>query len=185
MENKKFFDMDGNELNIGDIVLFGTGDKRIARAEIVEISDYGWLKLHALKNRKSSACAVNVLLDKKSDKNESGYKSTEMVLMDISNGHNIEITREMVDNSIDTFVDKPVVYNPNQELKDYTNDKIVKDFYCDNVVGFITGVKIVDKQVIGEVIWYNDIYIRDKYNNWNIQLTDDRSEFVFCGVEIF
>lgn len=70
MENKKFFDMDGNELNIGDIVLFGTGDKRIARAKIVEISDYGWLKLHTLKNRKSSAYAENVLLDKNGDKNE-------------------------------------------------------------------------------------------------------------------
>lgn len=105
--------------------------------------------------------------------------------MDISKGHNIEITREMVDNSIYTFVDKPVVYNPNQELKDYTNDKAVKNFYCDNVVGFITGAKIVGNQIVGEVIWYSDVYIRDKYNNWNIQLSDDRSEFVFCGVEIF
>lgn len=61
---KKILDMDGNELKIGDIVLFGTGDKRIARATITDINDYGWLKLHTLKNRKSNAYAENVLLER-------------------------------------------------------------------------------------------------------------------------
>lgn len=59
----KVLDMDGNELKVGDIVLFGTGSKKIARATITDISDYGWLKLHTLKNRKSSMNAESVLLD--------------------------------------------------------------------------------------------------------------------------
>lgn len=60
---KEVFDMDGNELKVGDTVLFGTGNKTIARAKITDISDYGWLRLHTLKNRKSSADAQSVLLD--------------------------------------------------------------------------------------------------------------------------
>lgn len=59
----KFLDMDGNELNIGDIVLFGTGNKRVARAKINSISEYGCLELHTLKNRQSKMFAELVLLD--------------------------------------------------------------------------------------------------------------------------
>ncbi|HSQ89785.1 hypothetical protein [Romboutsia sp.] len=60
---KKFIDMDGNELKVGDIVLFGTANKRIARAKIVSISEYGCLELHTLKNRESKMFAEWVLLD--------------------------------------------------------------------------------------------------------------------------
>lgn len=59
----KTLDMDGNELKVGDIVLFGTGNKKIARATITDISDYGWLRLYTVKNRKSSMPAESVLLD--------------------------------------------------------------------------------------------------------------------------
>lgn len=61
--NKQIVDMDGNELNIGDIVLFGTGNKRIARAEIISMNKHGRLELHTLKNRKSIMWAEWVLLD--------------------------------------------------------------------------------------------------------------------------
>lgn len=57
-------DMDGNELKVGDIVLFATNNKAVARAKIVSISEYGWVELHTLKNRYSSAMAEKVLLDK-------------------------------------------------------------------------------------------------------------------------
>ena len=56
-------DMDGNELKVGDIVLFATRSIRIARAKIVEI-DGSLLKLHTLKNRYSTAYGECVLLDK-------------------------------------------------------------------------------------------------------------------------
>lgn len=64
MSEKIFRDIDGNELKVGDVVLFGTCDKKVARARIVEVTGYGWLKLITLKNRKSSANAESVLLDK-------------------------------------------------------------------------------------------------------------------------
>lgn len=57
-------DMDGNELKVGDVVLFATRSGRIARAKIMEINNYGLLKLHTLKNRYSTAHGDCVLLDK-------------------------------------------------------------------------------------------------------------------------
>lgn len=59
----KILDMDGNELKVGDIVLFGTANKRIARAKITTIDRFGHLQLETLKNRKSTMCAEWVLLD--------------------------------------------------------------------------------------------------------------------------
>lgn len=59
----KILDMDGNELHVGDIVLFATGNKRIARARIATINPWGSLKLETLKNRKSTVLAEYVLLD--------------------------------------------------------------------------------------------------------------------------
>lgn len=108
-----------------------------------------------------------------------------MILMDISKGHNIEITQEMAKKSIDTFIDMPVVYSPGQELDDYRNERVVRDFYYNNVVGYITSARIENNQIIGEVCWYNEFYIKDKYDNWSIQLSDDKTQFKFKGVEIF
>ena len=59
-----FKDMDGNELKVGDVVLFATTSKTIARAKIVSITNYGVLELHTLKNRYSRVFANSVLLDK-------------------------------------------------------------------------------------------------------------------------
>lgn len=58
-----FTDMDGNALKIGDIVLFGTGAKTIARATIISM-EHGVLELHTLKNRKTKMIARHVLLEK-------------------------------------------------------------------------------------------------------------------------
>lgn len=58
-------DMDGNELKVGDRVLFATHAKTIARATITYISDgkYPYVKLNTLKNRYSTMSAEKVLLD--------------------------------------------------------------------------------------------------------------------------
>lgn len=39
----KILDMDGNELKVGDIILFGTGNKGISRAKIVFMDSSGRL----------------------------------------------------------------------------------------------------------------------------------------------
>lgn len=59
----KFVDMDGNEVKVGDTVLFATTSKEIARAKIVSINDIGVLELRTLKNRRSKMFSKYVLLD--------------------------------------------------------------------------------------------------------------------------
>lgn len=59
----KIYDIDGNELKVGDIVLFATNNKTISRAEIVEIDSYGVVELHTLKNRKTRVFCTELLLD--------------------------------------------------------------------------------------------------------------------------
>ena len=110
---------------------------------------------------------------------------TNMILMDIGKGYNLEITREMVEKSIHTFENKPVVYNNNQELSDYTIEAIVKKKYEEKCVGIIKYATIQDDEVIGEVAWFDSSYIKPKYDNWCIKLSEDRSEFILDGVEIF
>lgn len=113
------------------------------------------------------------------------YVTTSMIVMDISKGHNIEITKTMIEKSINTFKNAPVIYNPNQELSDYRDCWVVNRFYNEKVVGMIINSKIIENQIIGEVFWYDKFYIREKYDNWCISLSEDKSEFRLLGVEIF
>ncbi|HBF4616131.1 TPA: hypothetical protein KOO48_001926 [Clostridioides difficile] len=110
--------------------------------------------------------------------------TTNMILIDISKSNNIEITKEMLKKSIHTFKNAPVVDNPNQELSDYTNPWVVNKFYDEKVVGIITNSKIIENQIIGEVFWCDEFYIREKYDNWCILLSEDKTEFRLLGVEI-
>ena len=66
MEDRRIVDMDGNELKVGDRVLFATHAKTIARATITYISDgkYPYVKLNTLNNRYSTMPVEKVLLDK-------------------------------------------------------------------------------------------------------------------------
>ncbi|HBH1338258.1 TPA: hypothetical protein KRL47_001316 [Clostridioides difficile] len=110
--------------------------------------------------------------------------TTNMIILDVSKIYNIEITKEMLEKSIHSFKNAPVIYNPNQELSDYRDADRVNDFYKDKVVGIIMDVAMVDNQVIGKILWYDNCHIKEKYDNWYISLSDDKSEFILKGVKI-
>ncbi len=62
MSNKS--DMDGNELKVGDRVLFATTNKTIARGIITKIDgDIGLAHIHTLKNRHTNIRCEYLLLD--------------------------------------------------------------------------------------------------------------------------
>ena len=112
-------------------------------------------------------------------------KKSDMIIMNIGKGYNIEITKEMVENSMDSFSYKPVIINYKQELQDYTDDVAVEEFAKRKVIGIIKSVRVVDKDVVAEVRWINEDYIREKYDNWCINLNDDKKSFEFGHVEVF
>ena len=60
----KRLDMDGNELKVGDRVLFATTNKTISRGIITEINDViGVAHIHTLKNRHTRIFCEYLLLD--------------------------------------------------------------------------------------------------------------------------
>ena len=57
--------MDGNELKVGDRVLFATTNKTISRGTITKIDDdIGLAYIHTLKNRYTRISCEYLLLDK-------------------------------------------------------------------------------------------------------------------------
>lgn len=60
----KRLDMDGNELKVGDRVLFATTNKTISRGIITKIDDdIGLAYIHTLKNRYTRISCEYLLLD--------------------------------------------------------------------------------------------------------------------------
>lgn len=113
----------------------------------------------------------------------------KQLIMTIGMTYNrFELTREMIENSIDTFAYKPIVLNKKAKLKDYRNLTIEDYINKTHVIGCILktpNIIIEDNNV------YADIYIFDedvkswngKFDNWSIILNNDR--FELNGIEVF
>jgi hypothetical protein len=100
-----------------------------------------------------------------------------------------EITKDMIEKSIDTFPNAPVVWNKEQELRDYTNDIDIQIFNESHTIGIVGSGNIVikDDGVYADLIiadWHMNKW-KNKCDNWMIQLEDDKQSFKFCSVEVF
>jgi predicted adenine nucleotide alpha hydrolase (AANH) superfamily ATPase len=97
----------------------------------------------------------------------------------------LTITKEMVLNSLETFKDKPIVLNNGQDLNDYTDDEIVTKFKKEHEIGIIHSAEIDGFKVIGDVTFFKEEYKKDKFDNWQIELSEDKQSFNYCSCEIF
>lgn len=103
--------------------------------------------------------------------------------------NNWTLTREMVENSLDSFANKPIVWNKQQEFKDYRN---MEDYKNCQVIGMISSEPNIQ---IGIDEVYADIIIMDKYvdvdlwkgkfDNWCMQIDFDKKSFVLDSIEVF
>ena len=118
----------------------------------------------------------------------------EMILMDaMRTENNLDITEEQILNSLDSFVDKPVILNKKQEMKDYRiKEKDLKQLNKERTIGIIKTVRYDKntKQVIGIVQIYKNKdyykYFKLKYDNWQITFENNNdNKFEFVAVEIF
>lgn len=117
---------------------------------------------------------------------KNNCKHSEMILMKVGRVPNgFKITEEMILNSLDTFENQPIILNKNGERKDYTNKDDVEKFNKEYPVGIITDIKFENGKVLGLVSWYKEEYERDEYDNWQIDIADDKKSFVYCCAEIF
>lgn len=101
--------------------------------------------------------------------------------------NNWELTKEAVENSINSFANVPIVWNKQQEYKNYSD---TSDYLQNRVIGFISSepyINIIDNNV------YADIFIKDEYDylwqgrfdNWCIQFDDNMDNFKLFSIEIF
>ena len=119
----------------------------------------------------------------------------EMILMNaMRRENNLDITEEQILNSVDSFIDKPVILNKKQEMKDYRiKDEDLKQLNKERTIGIIKTVRYDKntKQVIGIVWIYKNKdyykYFKLKYDNWQITFENsvNDNKFEFIAVELF
>ena len=119
-------------------------------------------------------------------------KQIVMHIMKDANG--FDMTRELVENSRESFPLKPIMYNQQGKFKEYDRnmkDKMLSEHYLNNTQ--IIGCICSDSITIEDNTVYADIFIFEsqlskwngKYDNWQIQLSDDNKSFELCAIEVF
>lgn len=107
-------------------------------------------------------------------------------MMEGSTPNDLNITKDMILNSLDTFKNKPIVFNNKQSLRDYTDDEIVNKFNSQHCVGIIKSAEYNSKGYVeGNVIYYDSEYAKDEFDNWQIEVCEDKQSFVYCSAEVF
>lgn len=113
-------------------------------------------------------------------------KALIMNIMMTENGLNI--TKEMVENSLESFINAPIVCNSRGDFKDYTKENI--DNYQTKTfpIGVIlNNVHIENDGVYARVmIWdkFEELW-HGKYDNWCIVLAEDKKSFRVDSIEVF
>lgn len=109
-----------------------------------------------------------------------------MNIMMTQNG--LDITKEMVENSLESFKHTPIVHNPQGEFNDYTNENIDNYDKRTETIGIILEpAHIENDEVYAKIaIWdrYENLW-HGKYDNWCIVLTEDKKSFVVDSIEVF
>lgn len=109
-----------------------------------------------------------------------------MNIMKTENG--LDITREMVENSLGCFANAPIVHNPQGEFKNYIDENM--DDYKNKIypIGIVLNpIHIENDGVYAQInIWdkYKDLW-NGKYDNWCIVLSEDKKSFIVDSIEVF
>jgi len=110
-----------------------------------------------------------------------------MTIGKTQNGWNL--TKEMIMNSLDTFANKPIVWNKREDFNNYTDMDNYKDS-C-QVIGMILAepnIEITDHEVYADIMIMNDNHRHlwtGKFDNWCITLSDDKKSFELDSIEVF
>ena len=109
-----------------------------------------------------------------------------MTIGEVPNGWTL--SKEMIMNSLDTYANKPIVWNKKQEFKDYRD---MENYKNNQVIGMILeepNLKITDKEVYADIMIMNDNHKHlwtGKFDNWCITISDDKKSFELESIEVF
>jgi hypothetical protein len=101
--------------------------------------------------------------------------------------NNWELTREMIDNSLDSFANKPIVWNEKQNFKDYRDMENYKQ--C-KVIGMIceeANILIENNNVYADILLFDRCCgeWKGKFDNWRLTIDNDWKSFKLDSIEVF
>ena len=99
------------------------------------------------------------------------------------------ITEEAIKNSLDTFINKPIVFNEDSYLKDYTSREYLEKYNREHVIGSILGnLELKDGVLTSDVSIWDKSKFKEEFDNWCIEIDGGRdgfNNFNLCSIEIF
>ena len=104
--------------------------------------------------------------------------------------NNWELTKEMVENSIESFYNAPIVWNKTHNNKDYNNTDNYRDCKVIGVIPKNSKIIIEGNNVYADISLFEeyggiDLW-KGKFDNWCIQFDrNDNSKFVLISIEVF
>jgi len=103
--------------------------------------------------------------------------------------NNWELTREMIENSLESFYNAPIVWNEKSEYKDYNNIDNYKNCKVIGIIPENSKIVIEDNNVYADIKLFKeyskmDLW-KDKYNNWCILFDDSKIKFKLESIEVF
>lgn len=101
----------------------------------------------------------------------------------------LELDEDIIKESVihHVFDNAPIVFNENQNFKDYRNDKDVENFVREKVVGVILPdtVDFDGLYVTGDVMLQEEFANRTHFDNWCIEYDKDKCYFGYNSCELF
>lgn len=94
----------------------------------------------------------------------------KLIVMSKNNSPNIRVTDEMIINSLDTFIHKPIIEMGERKIPNLTM-----------AIGVINNVEYKHGLVIADVTMFTDKYKdRFRYDNWMITLNKNGFDYTEC-----
>lgn len=101
----------------------------------------------------------------------------------------LELNEDLIEESViyHVFDNKPIVFNENQNFKDYRDDDVVEKYMREKVVGVILPdtVDFNGFSVTADVMLLEDFKDRTHFDNWCIQYDKDDCYFTYQCCELF
>jgi hypothetical protein len=114
----------------------------------------------------------------------------KMVIMKVGKTENgLILSEETIRNSLDSFINAPIIFNDNQTLTNYNDTEFVNKYNQEYFMGYIMGnIEIKNDYVYADVAILQEHIdkFRPLFNNWSITFEDGkRDKFILNSIELF
>lgn len=118
-------------------------------------------------------------------------KVTNFEIMRVGKTQNtLKITKSAIQKCMKLygFNNAPIVFNNNQEFKDYRDNDTVDNFQREKCIGVIIGDIVFDElsgSVFASVMLQEEFRSRKHFDNWQIDYDKEDDDFKYCACELF